>query len=37
MALAVIGREEELGAVEAFLAEVEQGPHALVLLSLIHI
>ena len=33
MAAAIIGREEELGAVEAFLAEVEQGPHALVLLG----
>src|SRR5262245_64739063 len=27
----VIGREEELGAIEAFLAGVEQGPSALVL------
>ena len=27
----VIGRDEELGAVEAFLADVEQGPAALVL------
>jgi DNA-binding CsgD family transcriptional regulator len=27
----IIGREEELGAIQAFLAEVEQGPTALVL------
>jgi DNA-binding CsgD family transcriptional regulator len=33
MAAAVIGREEELGAVQAFLAHVEQGPRALVLLG----
>ena len=31
MAAEVIGRDEELGAVEAFLAEVERGPAALVL------
>jgi DNA-binding CsgD family transcriptional regulator len=31
MAIAVIGREQELRAIEAFLAEVEQGPRALVL------
>jgi DNA-binding CsgD family transcriptional regulator len=30
-AAAVIGREEELGAIRAFLAEVEKGPSALVL------
>jgi predicted ATPase len=31
MALDVIGREEELGVLRAFLAELEQGPSALVL------
>ena len=31
MAQTVIGREEELGAIEAFLAAAEQGPQALVL------
>jgi DNA-binding CsgD family transcriptional regulator len=31
MAQTVIGREQELGAIESFLAEVEQGPRALVL------
>src|SRR4249919_415158 len=31
MALNVIGREEELGAIQAFLTEVEHGPGALVL------
>jgi ATP/maltotriose-dependent transcriptional regulator MalT len=31
MAAAVIGRDEELAAIEAFLAAVEQGPTALVL------
>ena len=31
MAVTVIGREEELGAIQAFLAEVEHGPSALVL------
>ncbi len=31
MASPVIGRDEELGAIEAFLAEAEQGPRALVL------
>jgi hypothetical protein len=30
-ARAVIGRDEELAAIEAFLADVEQGPTALVL------
>ena len=31
MAAAVIGRDDELGAIQAFLAEVDQGPAALVL------
>jgi predicted ATPase len=31
MALDVIGREEELGVLRAFLADIEQGPSALVL------
>jgi len=31
MALDVIGRDEELGLIQAFLADVEQGPSALVL------
>ena len=31
MATQVIGREEELGSIEAFLARIEDGPAALVL------